>query len=149
MRRAKLHAVYVLLVLGCASRSAPRSAEPMTDAAPAGDALAEDSGVDQVEHELARLEAQLRELGVVLGPSSDGDDQALAGADEGQTIEAASRTGDRCQRICGLAEATCDLHDRICSLADAHDGEPRYAAACERADDDCRRASEACRACTQ
>jgi len=47
-------------------------------------------------------------------------------------------------RICAIAASVCELRSRICTLADEHEGEPRYAAACKRATTDCNRASEAC-----
>jgi hypothetical protein len=54
---------------------------------------------------------------------------------------------DRCQRICDLAHATCGLADRICELAGRHQGEARYEATCDRAEEDCRVATGACRTC--
>lgn len=53
----------------------------------------------------------------------------------------------RCERVCGLAEATCDLEVQICELATRHPDEPRYAQACLRAEQQCKAASEACQRC--
>jgi hypothetical protein len=55
--------------------------------------------------------------------------------------------GDRCGRICALADATCDLRDRVCGLAAAHEDDMRYQTACARAEDQCTAASEACESC--
>jgi hypothetical protein len=55
---------------------------------------------------------------------------------------------DPCSRICSIATAVCGLRERICLLADEHADEPRYAAACKRAERDCTRATEACDDCS-
>ena len=54
---------------------------------------------------------------------------------------------DRCERICDLAETTCDLSARICALADEHVDDVRYEEACDRAKVQCEIASEACDDC--
>jgi hypothetical protein len=56
-------------------------------------------------------------------------------------------TDTRCDRVCGLAEATCELEAQICELAARHPDEPRYAQACVRAEQQCEAASEACQRC--
>jgi hypothetical protein len=53
----------------------------------------------------------------------------------------------RCERICSLADATCDLAEHICALADKHVDDVRYETACDRAADQCRAASQACTKC--
>jgi hypothetical protein len=55
--------------------------------------------------------------------------------------------GDRCTRVCELAQTTCELRDRVCGLAAAHEGEARYQNACAKAEDQCTAASEACSSC--
>ena len=50
------------------------------------------------------------------------------------------------QRICELAESTCDLERQICRLAARHPDEERYAQVCERAGEDCQLARDACEA---
>lgn len=55
----------------------------------------------------------------------------------------------RCERVCGLAEATCELETQICELAARHPDEPRYAQACARAEQQCLAASEACQRCEE
>lgn len=58
-------------------------------------------------------------------------------------------TATRCDRVCGLAEATCELETQICELATRHPDEPRYAQACQRAEQQCAAASEACNRCEE
>lgn len=53
----------------------------------------------------------------------------------------------RCERVCRLAEATCELETQICELAARHPDEPRYAQACARAEQQCDAASRACQTC--
>jgi hypothetical protein len=55
----------------------------------------------------------------------------------------------RCERLCGLAEATCELETQICELAASHPGESRYQQACLRAEQQCIAASEACQRCEE
>jgi hypothetical protein len=54
---------------------------------------------------------------------------------------------DACAPICRPADAICGLADRICGLAAEHEDEERYTLACERAEDDCARAAQACEEC--
>lgn len=55
---------------------------------------------------------------------------------------------NRCQNICDLSAATCELEGKICDLATRHPEDPRYGDLCRRADDDCRQAAEACQRCS-
>ncbi|WAS93801.1 hypothetical protein [Nannocystis punicea] len=55
---------------------------------------------------------------------------------------------NRCQNICDLSAATCELEGKICDLAARHSEDPRYGDLCRRADDDCRQAAEACQRCS-
>ncbi|MFZ6183218.1 hypothetical protein [Nannocystis pusilla] len=55
---------------------------------------------------------------------------------------------NRCQNICDLSAATCELEGKICDLATRHPDDPRYGDLCRRADDDCRQAAEACQRCS-
>jgi hypothetical protein len=55
----------------------------------------------------------------------------------------------RCDRLCGLAEATCELETQICELSARHPGEPRYQQACLRAEQQCIAASDACQRCEE
>jgi hypothetical protein len=60
----------------------------------------------------------------------------------------AEPAAERCQTICDLSAATCELEGKICDLASRHADDPRYAALCRRAEDDCRAAAEACQRCS-
>jgi hypothetical protein len=53
----------------------------------------------------------------------------------------------RCERLCGLAESTCDLRDRICRMAERHFGDIRYVASCLRAEDQCEAVRGQCESC--
>jgi hypothetical protein len=59
------------------------------------------------------------------------------------------QTPDRCEMICDLAAATCDLEAKICALASEHPEDARYQDACERANRDCDIAQEACLECAE
>ncbi len=54
-----------------------------------------------------------------------------------------------CNRVCDLAEATCDLEVQICEMAERHPDEPRYEQACLRAEQQCVAASRACLRCEE
>ncbi len=134
---------------GCMKR-APRDSQAPGTAAPAGgaDAPAAESehksldmagsgelpdDIDAIEERLARVEDELQSVGV----GGSGGGESSVPVDE----------RDRCTRVCDLAESICDLEGKICDLADRHEGEERYAKACERAQAHCKRATEACTAC--
>lgn len=53
----------------------------------------------------------------------------------------------RCERLCSLAQTTCDLRDRICTMADRHFGDVRYATSCQRAEDQCEAVRSQCESC--
>jgi hypothetical protein len=55
----------------------------------------------------------------------------------------------RCEQVCDLAAISCGLGDQICELAERHEDDPTYAAACERAHADCDAAKDACDACAE
>jgi hypothetical protein len=60
---------------------------------------------------------------------------------------AKSSVPTQCERICGLAESTCDLRDRICRMAERHFGDVRYATSCIRAEDQCEAVRSRCESC--
>lgn len=64
-------------------------------------------------------------------------------------LAARREASTRCERVCGLAEATCELETQICELAARHPEEPRYQQACLRAEQQCIAASEACQRCEE
>lgn len=56
----------------------------------------------------------------------------------------ATKKDDPRVRICAFRTSVCEIKSKICVLAEEHEDEPRYAAACKRATNDCKRATEAC-----
>ncbi|MFY0537353.1 hypothetical protein [Nannocystis pusilla] len=66
----------------------------------------------------------------------------------GYTAADDEASSNRCQSICDLSAATCELEGKICDLATRHPDDPRYGDLCRRADDDCRLAAEACQRCS-
>lgn len=65
----------------------------------------------------------------------------------GRSANREHREPSRCERVCQLAAATCELETQICELAERHPDEPRYARACQRAEQQCLAASQACQRC--
>lgn len=153
--------------LGAAAASCgKRSAEPSV--APDG---ADELGA--LEQRLALREDQLRAYGVPT-PAAAGRGQAGGGADAAaQTSEAQAPTRPpeptagvsqgpfvdeqrdtssggvgRCEQVCEISAAICELEQQICGLLPRHRGDDRYQAACDRAVADCKAANEACHACT-
>jgi hypothetical protein len=61
--------------------------------------------------------------------------------------KARTRTQTRCERVCGLAESTCELQLQICELAERHATDTRYADACDRAALQCDAAAAECHRC--
>ena len=140
-------AVMLLALAGCASKGA-KSSMPTDSMMPAPLKTTE---ADGYEGQLRDYESQLRAAGVELG-----DKRAEEGAvsQDGVTEpEGAGATpmandeGDRCQRVCDLADAICDLKDQVCDLAARHPDEPHYGQVCERATEDCEVATNACEGC--
>lgn len=81
-------------------------------------------------------------------PPSPPSPQSAAGPAKSADGETAVEQRGGCTDLCELASATCDLEARICDLASRHLDEPRYAQVCQRAQNDCRAASDACNACS-
>lgn len=117
--------------------------------------------LDEMTASLDELEGELREQGVRLRtyrkaggapdrpkrpPTKKTTPSTPTTSPSAETVAAGD--DDPCLRICAIATAVCDLKDHICTLADEHQDEPRYAAACKRATRDCTRATEACDDCS-
>lgn len=81
----------------------------------------------------------------ITAPARERRRSSLADWIAGRRAARAART--RCERVCDLAAATCDLRDRICNLAGDHPDDTRYADACTRADDQCTAAKSYCDGC--
>lgn len=135
-------------VLHSRERELPRAAPVTGDRDGDGDGdLDLDLGGDlaALEAELGSLEAELRDHGVRLRGYKKNDTSALRRRDD--TAKSASSTVSRCQRVCDLAAAVCGIRTRICAMAQTHRDEPKYGAACRRAERDCTRATDACDDC--
>ena len=133
----------------------PAAEEPGTEPEPAGDddgagvSLPPDSPSEPPTPSVAPTSVYEGEL---LGAeSSTIDAPALERREGRRRMSSRSRrdTDTRCERVCRLAEATCELETQICELAARHPDEPRYAQACARADQQCEAASQACERCEE
>lgn len=158
---------------GCAKRAAESSA-PGADM-DGGDELAQleqQLAQREVQLEAAGYRARVvgeatSTAGAVSVPARDGGDRkpeappSSAPSEPAPMADSAARApstkqaeaedlagGGRCQQVCEISAAICALEDRICDLVPRHPGDPRYQAACGRAAEDCRFATEACHACT-
>lgn len=76
----------------------------------------------------------------------DGRNRRLE-ASEKRAKKSKDKERTRCERICDLADSTCDLAGRICALAEEHVDDVRYEEACDNAEAQCEAASEACETC--
>jgi len=142
------------IATGCASKSeatrATRAVEP-TSSPPAADVAAGPSGAAEKKSALQRpatleeLQVQLDELDADLAAQGVDEDGATTPAGTPQPAD--DENASRCERICELQAAICDVADRICSLAEEHAGEEKYDDACTRAGDRCEQATEACSGC--
>jgi len=97
----------------------------------------------RLEQQLSQREAQLQAAGyrpMERARSTAGTAKQMD-ANEGQA-------GGRCRQVCEITTAICELEGQICGLVPRHPEDQRYQAACSRAADDCRFATEACNACT-
>lgn len=81
-------------------------------------------------------------------PPRDARKSATRSASAADEARQKDGEGGRCTDLCDLAHATCDLEAKICDLATRHVDEPRYAAVCQRAGDDCSAAADACNLCS-
>lgn len=86
------------------------------------------------------------------GPPSTAPSEPPAPMAESATTKQADAAdlegGGRCQQICEISAAICSLEASICGLVPRHPDDERYQAACTRAAEDCRFATEACHACS-
>lgn len=82
------------------------------------------------------------------GAPEEAEERAIVSKEAKKDRRAArNRTSTRCERVCGLAEATCDLQVQICELSDRHPGDVRYADTCARAQQQCDAAARECQRC--
>lgn len=148
--------VGAVLVAGCGKKGAPSTEAPAAEAG-AGDSHEPAMAEEEPQHvldELAGYEVELEgyeDSMLAAGVELPGA-VAQARSERGMTsVPATEGGGDpaaaRCERICVLATNVCQLRERICELSDHHRDELRYLEACERANHDCKRATEACDGC--
>ncbi len=129
------------------------TAAPERDAPTTKPAVEVAVSLEELTADLDRLEAELRGEGVRLRTYRKAGKHKSHARRPSPPKKASPGAGvstnadEPCARICAIATTVCGLRERICALADEHQDEPRYAAACERAAADCTRASEACDDC--
>lgn len=151
-----------LMLSSCAKRAADN--ERVTSPESGGGAGSE---LDVLETELAARVERLRVIRLGLSDAA-GEEVASAGSEPRGGADMA-KSGDvpttssapaapsaeranepapgKCSEVCELSVSICQLQDQICGMVPRHEGEPRYAEACERAKGDCEFATEACHAC--
>lgn len=161
-RRAAL--LSLLCVAACAKSMAPRDAaapEAAATAAPGGDLGLDDAG-DGRDRNYVGEEPTFDELAARFDQlDADLSAQGISGTEEAPmstsvTTEAAGEPAlkkkkdgmSRCERICGLKDAICDVSDRICGLAETHADDKKYTEACTRSESRCTQATDACSSCT-
>ena len=144
MSRAKPYGAVAALVMAAVAVPACKKAAPATSAPMDG---AADSAMDMAGDDFAgEAEEPTRSLDEMADDLDRLTDELEGLAGDGPTPESTPEE-ERCDRICSIAEATCDLSEQICELADAHEGEARYTQACDRAGTQCTDAGDACSAC--
>jgi hypothetical protein len=144
---------------GCSKKKGASSSYPQE---PADAAAVDPEDLDALVQALGERERELRAYGPApaspVGGAAGGD--AVASEEAEMQVEAASmeaaddaepaatRQPSRCEQICGLASAICQLETNICALSERHPDTPRYQDACARAQGDCELAKSACHACS-
>ncbi len=157
--------VSVLCVGACAKKSRFGDAAAPTSAAADESAEATYDGDAQpaLEHEFGdangaasfeELQARFEQLDVDLSAEGISGTDAAPLKTDATTDEVQEQGGvpstdaqTRCQRICSLKDAICDVSERICSLAETHEDDTKYAEACARSQTRCEQASAACSSC--
>lgn len=164
MRRAVV-LLSLLSVGACMKKSGPRDAmAPEATAAPGGDFAMDDGyapeaegralGYTSEEPGFDELQARFEQL------DADLSAQGISGAEEaamtvGETSESSPKVAtkkdiaSRCERICSLKDAICDVSARICGLAETHEDDTKYLEACTRSESRCEQATTACSTCTE
>lgn len=166
-RRALL--LSLLCVAACAKKMGPRDAaapEAAATAAPGGDAgldyageseeggrdyLAEEPTFDELAARFDQLDADLSAQGISTTAGTEEAPMSTSVAPDAAGAPVVKKKKDgqsRCERICGLKEAICDVSDRICGLAETHADEEKYTDACARSQGRCEQAADACSSCT-
>lgn len=108
--------------------------------------------------DLDALDAELRAAQVKLEQETRGESSldVTSEVEQGEPVTGSVQPGPtpatsppltRCERIAALSGRICQLRDRMCALASEHADEPRYAEACERAEQTCEQAQQAADGC--
>jgi len=152
-RRGALASAWLvaLVLAACSATNKPgTSGPPPTEPAAAGGAGGSDAMSPKAEaeppahadpgEELEVLHALVDTAWAELEELDDEREKAAA-------TEPNAAASSRCDRIRGLADEICTLSDRMCTLATEHPGQPRYAEACTRSGETCRRARQAAERC--
>lgn len=165
MRRSAV--VLSLLSVGaCMKKSGPRdAAAPEAMSAPGGDFGMDDGyageaepsapGYTEEEPSFDELEAQFEQLDADLsaqGISSPEELRMTAGVtpdSDAKPTPTKKASKSRCERICSLRDAICDVSERICGLAESHEDDTKYVEACTRSESRCEQASTACSSCAE
>lgn len=160
-------AVALLLCTGaCAKKMGPRdAAAPEAVAAPGGDLGMEDSYAAEAEgsawghtdepQSFEELQARFEQLDADLSAQGISGTEEMPMTTESTNVPNAKSTPEkkdvesRCERICGLKDAICDVSDRICGLAGAHEEDVQYVEACARSESRCEQATTACTGCAE
>lgn len=178
MRGVRVAIVVISCALACAKREGPAAVSKAPEAETATAAPADFAGtpsaptggaaddadkrgtvlpaeapasLEELTASLDQLEVELRGEGVRLKTyrkAGAKKDHPPRDTPSTKSAQAPAKDEDPCLRICAIATAVCSLRERICLLADDHPDEPRYGAACKRAERDCTRATEACDDCS-
>lgn len=64
-------------------------------------------------------------------------------------ISAANTDAGKCEDLCELSRAICDVKSKMCEIADDHVSDDEYQDLCRKAKQRCREASESCVRCVQ
>lgn len=169
MRRFGLVAWLLLSGVACANKPRPRdaaSAPAEPTAAPAtglafGDesesaaSVADDRTYEEAEPTFEELQDRFEQLDADLSSQGMlGDDDASKKAAGGNSVTTPN-TADpgkdlegRCERICSLKDAICEVSERICALAETHEDDSKYTDACARSETRCDEAATACSSCS-
>jgi hypothetical protein len=112
---------------------------------------------------------EARSGGASVVPHSDGVGTSLTpeGSFEGESIDelkirldrlvgqqdrltaASSTDAGKCEELCELSRAICEVKTKMCELADAHVSDGEYQDLCRQAKQRCQRASDSCIRCVQ
>ncbi|MBV1862692.1 MAG: hypothetical protein KUG77_29995 [Nannocystaceae bacterium] len=109
--------------------------------------VSENPSFDELEARFEQLDADLSAQGI--SATEDTPMAATVTLDPPSTASPAKKRDlvTRCERICSLKGAICDVSERICGLAESHEGEEKYIEACTRSESRCEQATTACSTC--